>query len=72
MTTTQYPTLEGSSWDLPRWQWSALALAVVVLALVTFENSQFLNMIGSSSAGTSNFLHEFFHDGRHFIGVPCH
>ncbi|MFT4010571.1 MAG: CbtB-domain containing protein [Nocardioidaceae bacterium] len=22
--------------------------------------------------GKSMFVHEFFHDGRHFLGFPCH
>ena len=42
--------------------------AAAVLWLVTMEGSVLSQAIG----GTSNFLHELFHDGRHLLGVPCH
>ena len=50
---------------IPGWAWIVVAVAAFVMYLVTLENGV---MIGSM-AGT---LHEFFHDGRHFAGVPCH
>ena len=43
------------------------ALAVGAMWLVTFEGGVISEAIGR--AGT---LHEFFHDGRHLLGVPCH
>ena len=52
---------------VPRWTWALLALAFAVLWLVTMEGS-----VVSALAGTPNFLHELFHDGRHLLGVPCH
>ena len=51
--------------DIPVWAWALVALAVVVSYFVMLENGAVL----SQTAGT---LHEFFHDGRHFAGVPCH
>ncbi len=53
---------------LPRWGWVALLAALTVLWLVTMEASAVSQAIG----GTSSFLHELFHDGRHLLGVPCH
>ena len=47
------------------WAWALVALAAVVLYFVMLENGAVL----SHAAQT---LHEFFHDGRHFAGVPCH
>ena len=49
----------------------ALLLGVGFLALMTYY------FIGvdegmSSVFGNSVLLHEFFHDGRHFLGFPCH
>ena len=51
--------------DVPVWAWALVALAVVALYFVMLENGAFLG----HAAGT---LHEFFHDGRHIAGVPCH
>ncbi len=50
---------------IPVWAWALVALAAVVSYFVMLENGAVL----SHAAGT---LHEFFHDGRHFAGVPCH
>jgi hypothetical protein len=27
---------------------------------------------GATSVFSGNMLHEFFHDGRHLLGFPCH
>jgi hypothetical protein len=27
---------------------------------------------GATLKAGATVLHEFFHDGRHFLGVPCH
>ena len=51
--------------DVPVWAWALVALAALVSYFVMLENGAVL----SHAAGT---LHEFFHDGRHFVGVPCH
>lgn len=50
---------------VPWWAWLALVVSVFAVYLVTMENGALL----SSGAET---LHEFFHDARHFVGVPCH
>lgn len=51
--------------------WVVLALAAIgftVLWLVSFDNGQLTSVVDSSSS----YLHEFFHDSRHVLGVPCH
>ena len=48
--------------------WLLLALAVVMLYAVTFDNG----LISSRVASSAMYLHELFHDGRHLLGVPCH
>jgi hypothetical protein len=54
---------------LPAWAMLALAvLGVLVLWLVSFDNGQLTSVVDSSST----YLHEFFHDSRHVLGVPCH
>lgn len=53
---------------IPRWTALAVLAAVTLLWLVTMEGSA----VSSALAGTPDFLHELFHDGRHLLGVPCH
>lgn len=53
---------------LPVWTPLALVAAVLALWMVTFEGGVVSNLV----ADTGAFLHEFFHDGRHLLGVPCH
>ncbi len=50
---------------VPLWSWLVVALALVAVYAVTLENGATLH------AGAS-VIHEVFHDGRHFLGVPCH
>ena len=51
--------------DVPLWAWALVAVAALASYFVMLENGAVL----SQAAET---LHEFFHDGRHFVGVPCH
>ncbi len=49
----------------------ALLLGTSILALLVYY------FIGvdegmTSVFGKSMMVHEFFHDGRHFLGFPCH
>lgn len=49
----------------------ALLAGTAILALLV------IYFIGLDEGATSVFgnttvLHEFFHDGRHFLGFPCH
>jgi Probable cobalt transporter subunit (CbtB) len=54
--------------NLPTWVWLAMMLAVGLLYAVTFDSG----LLSARVATSSMFLHEFFHDGRHLFGVPCH
>lgn len=51
---------------VPLLAWVALAAAVVIVYLLLQENGQVL------TSSVANYLHEFTHDGRHALGVPCH
>ena len=42
--------------------------AALALWLVTFDNGQLTSVLSRGDL----FFHEFFHDGRHIVGVPCH
>ena len=50
---------------VPKWTWLVVAFMVFAIYAVTIEN-------GAVLANNAHRLHEFFHDARHFIGVPCH
>ena len=44
----------------------SVALGVIfAVYLITSEN-------GAALGSLAHRLHEFFHDSRHFLGVPCH
>jgi Probable cobalt transporter subunit (CbtB) len=45
--------------------WLMLGVGLFLLYVVLQEN-------GALFAGVWHNIHEFFHDGRHFLGVPCH
>lgn len=54
---------------VPTWALLALLTFAVGLAwLVGFDNGQLTRVLDH----TGTFFHEFFHDGRHLIGAPCH
>lgn len=50
---------------VPLWAWLVVLGAALAVYLMSFDNGMALR----SAAST---VHEFFHDGRHFLGVPCH
>ena len=50
---------------VPVWAWALLALALTALYLVAQDNGAVLAQLGDGT-------HEFFHDARHSLGVPCH
>lgn len=43
------------------WPWAVFAAAILLFALYI-----------AGSYHDSATLHEFFHDGRHLLGFPCH
>jgi hypothetical protein len=50
---------------VPAWSWLLVLTLLAVTYLVLIEN-------GAMFANAARTLHEFFHDARHFVGVPCH
>jgi hypothetical protein len=49
----------------------ALLVSVAFLALLAYYFIG-LDQGMSSVFGSHTGVHEFFHDGRHFLGFPCH
>jgi len=50
---------------VPLWSCLVLTLALVAVYALTLEN-------GTTLRAGATVVHELFHDGRHFLGVPCH
>ncbi len=54
--------------------WGQLTLALLLLALFFLLSASraLLAPLFGQAAGTFDYLHEFAHDGRHLLAVPCH
>lgn len=64
MAAAVVPTQDIAPIEIPRWSWIVLAVALLGSYLMLQENG----------ALTSHWMviHEFFHDSRHALGMPCH
>jgi hypothetical protein len=51
---------------------TAVAFAAGTTLLVAFDQGAVGLLLSDSMAGAGGVLHEFFHDARHLLGVPCH
>ncbi|TKV57297.1 CbtB-domain containing protein [Nakamurella flava] len=67
MTTAQQPLARRvlPAVAVPAWAWALTLLALFTLYLVTQDN-------GAVLAQAGDVAHEFFHDARHALGMPCH
>lgn len=57
---------------VPVWTWLVVAFLALLVFAVGFDQGQLLQPVLGKAAVTANYLHELFHDGRHFMAVPCH
>jgi hypothetical protein len=53
---------------MPLWSWLLTLLLLGMLFMLLFASGDLLG----HAAGMANYLHEFAHDGRHLLAVPCH
>jgi hypothetical protein len=58
--------------EMPLWGWLALALLLAMLLALLFASGALLAPLFGQAAGVTDYLHEFAHDGRHLLAVPCH
>ena len=65
MAATSYPSPTTQPIRVPATAWAAVIVSLFVVYLMLQEN-------GALLATSWETLHELFHDGRHFLGVPCH
>lgn len=56
--------------DVSLWSWLAVVLMLATLFLLLLVSGELL--FSSVGQGAATYLHEFAHDGRHLLGVPCH
>jgi hypothetical protein len=57
---------------MPLWSWAATALLLAMLLMLLLASTELLVPLLGQAAGVANYLHEFAHDGRHLLAVPCH
>ena len=59
------PTTAPIRVAVPAWAWALALLALFSLYLIAQDNGAVMSQLGDTA-------HEFFHDARHSLGVPCH
>lgn len=58
--------------EMPLWSWLlALLLLAMLFALLSASGALLAPLLGQA-AEVTNYLHEFAHDGRHLLAIPCH
>ena len=62
----------GHSPGLPLWSLLTLALLLLALFVLLSASGDLLVPLLGRAGGPFDYLHEFAHDGRHLLGVPCH
>jgi hypothetical protein len=60
-----YPATPSIRIAVPAWAWALALLALFSLYLIAQDNGAVLAQFGGTA-------HEFFHDARHSLGMPCH
>ncbi len=60
------------SLEIPLWSWVVTALLLAMLLVLLLASGELLVPLLGQAAGAADYLHEFAHDGRHLLGVPCH
>ena len=62
----------GPPGGMPLWGWLLAALLLAALFLLLSASGALLAPLLGQTAGVTDLLHEFAHDGRHLMAVPCH
>ncbi|GAB4082040.1 CbtB-domain containing protein [Modestobacter muralis] len=67
MTSSPYaqPRVAVPRVAVPAWAWALAVFALFALYLLAQDN-------GAVLAQAGGVAHEFLHDARHALGVPCH
>ncbi len=62
----------GSASVLSPRSWLLAALLVAALLVLLLSSGALLTPLVGHAGTISNYVHEFTHDGRHLLAVPCH
>jgi Probable cobalt transporter subunit (CbtB) len=54
------------------WSWLTVALLLAMLFILLSASGDLLAPLLGQAAWVADYMHEFAHDGRHLLGVPCH
>jgi hypothetical protein len=57
---------------IPRWAWPLMALFVLAVYAVGYDQGALLQPLLGAASRSANYMHELMHDGRHLLGFPCH
>ena len=71
-TTSHDAGLPISLGDFPLWSWLLVALLLLMLFALLSASGDLLAPVVGHAVRAADYLHEFAHDGRHLLGVPCH
>jgi hypothetical protein len=71
MTMSALPTTRSTPVVVPGaraalWLFGTVALSLAVYYFIGLDQG------ATSVFGNNMYIHEFFHDARHFLGFPCH
>jgi hypothetical protein len=58
--------------EIPLWSWMVMALLLAMLFVLLSASGALLAPLLGHAAGLADYLHEFAHDGRHLLAIPCH
>ena len=58
--------------EIPLWSWMVMALLLAMLFVLLSASGALLAPLLGHAAGMADYLHEFAHDGRHLLAIPCH
>ena len=58
--------------EVPLWSWLLGLLFLSLLFVLLSASGALLAPLLGQMAGVTDYMHEFAHDGRHLLAVPCH
>jgi hypothetical protein len=58
--------------EVPLWSWLIALLLLGMLFVLLSASGELLVPLLGQAAGLTNYMHEFAHDGRHLLAIPCH
>ena len=58
--------------EVPLWSWMTLALLLLMLFVLLSVSGDLLAPLLGQASWVADYVHEFAHDGRHLLAIPCH